>query len=74
MPEGQLMITCEAAAGSQHIQQEALNAAIYTHCIYRLSQLHYGEFNTQLCTGLQDASACWKAEAMPGHTSNLGMV
>lgn len=74
MTEGQLMIMCEIVADSQHIEQEGLNADIYTNCICRLSLLHYGEFNTKFCTGLQDASGCWKAETSFGSPSIPRMV
>jgi len=72
MTEGQLMIMCETVADSW--QQAGLNADLYTNCICRLSQLCYGEFNTQFCTGLQDANGCWKSETRPGSNSIPRMV
>lgn len=73
MTEGQLMIMCEMVEESQHIQQKGLSADIYTSA-YADHQWHYGEFNNQFCTGLQDTAGCWTAETRPGTTSIPRMV
>lgn len=75
MTAGQLMIMCESVADSQHIEQEGLNAHIYTNCICGLSQFHYREFNNHFCSDLPHAPGCWKgAETRPGCTSISRMV
>lgn len=47
------------AEESQHIQQKGFNADIYTNA-YADYQWHYGEFNTQFSTGLEDAAGAGK--------------